>query len=157
MRPAGERKTLNDAVISFLVVLLLAEQCLCRFAIWLYPVETQLGGYRQDGLFTHDVATLLPSASAQLLEQHVATTYSGNSPRTRATYCFRTVLVRSWFIMSSAACPFFAMNMSPLVNRSRRLHAIRSQPNSPSYTSSCIPRNTYVTEGSQVSHVSESL
>jgi hypothetical protein len=53
--------------------------------------------------------------------------YSGNSPRTRATYCFRIVLLLSWCMNASAASRVFAINIKPLVRRSRRLQASFSQ------------------------------
>lgn len=49
--------------------------------------------------------------------------YFGNSPFTRATYCFRIVRACIWFMKASAPSLVFAMNMSPLVNLSSLLHA----------------------------------
>jgi hypothetical protein len=121
MCPSGEGKRSHDRVVLFAIIADFLKKSLRMLSIGTDLVKTKFWGNGQNGLI--NLYILAINRLAYQIDVKVMVAYSGKLPFTLATYCFLTVLVFSWPIMSSAASLVLAMNMRPDVNRSNRLHA----------------------------------
>src|SRR4051794_22754542 len=111
MCPSGEGKRSHDRVVLFTIIADLLEESLRMLSIGTDLVKTKLWGNGQNWLINLDILAI--NRLACPIDVTVTVTYSGKLPFTLATYCFLTVLVFSWLIMSSAASLVLAMNMRP--------------------------------------------